>query len=77
MIRQRIVECFEHAEQPSLTADERRNLLHFAIVGGGPTGVEFAAELSGIISSGSLFYFSSLSPLLVLVMCIWLSRFHS
>lgn len=45
-IRQRIIEIFEHAEQPSTSIEEKRNLLHFVIVGGGPTGVEFAAELS-------------------------------
>ncbi|KAK1751705.1 FAD/NAD(P)-binding domain-containing protein [Echria macrotheca] len=32
-----------------LTDDDRRNLLHFAIVGGGPTGIEFAAELNDLI----------------------------
>lgn len=42
-IRSRILECFELASQPTLTDLERRNLLHFAIVGGGPTGIEFAA----------------------------------
>lgn len=32
-----------------LTDDDRRDLLHFAIVGGGPTGIEFAAELHDLI----------------------------
>lgn len=44
-IRQRIIECFERASHPSLSEDEQRRLLHFVVVGGGPTGVEFAAEL--------------------------------
>ncbi|TKA56142.1 hypothetical protein B0A53_01432 [Rhodotorula sp. CCFEE 5036] len=44
-IRNRILECFELASQPTVTDEERVGLLHFAIVGGGPTGVEFAAEL--------------------------------
>ncbi|KAH9836093.1 FAD/NAD-P-binding domain-containing protein [Rhodofomes roseus] len=44
-IRARIIECFEQANQPTITDDDRRKLLHFCIVGGGPTGVEFAAEL--------------------------------
>jgi NADH:ubiquinone reductase (non-electrogenic) len=44
-IRQRIVECLERADAPSVTEEECRRLLQFVIVGGGPTGVEFAAEL--------------------------------
>lgn len=61
---------FEQANQPILTDVQRRNLLHFAIVGalhslcpvffaysltstdvsgGGPTGVEFAAELHDLL----------------------------
>lgn len=44
-IRQRIIECFERAATPLQNTDERQRLLHFVIVGGGPTGVEFAAEL--------------------------------
>lgn len=30
---------------PGVSEEERRTTLHFVIVGGGPTGVEFAAEL--------------------------------
>lgn len=37
-IRARILECFELACQPTVTDEERRNLLNFVIVGGGPTG---------------------------------------
>lgn len=44
-IRQRIIDCFEQAEQPNMSEEERRQLLHFVVVGGGPTGVEFAAEM--------------------------------
>ncbi|KAI0035823.1 FAD/NAD(P)-binding domain-containing protein [Vararia minispora EC-137] len=44
-IRATIIDCFEQASQPNVTPEERRRLLHFCIVGGGPTGVEFAAEL--------------------------------
>ncbi|GAA5928105.1 hypothetical protein JCM3775_002818 [Rhodotorula graminis] len=50
-IRQRILECFELACQPTVTDDERRNLLNFVIVGGGPTGVEFAGELHDFLTS--------------------------
>ena len=35
---------FEHAQQPNVAEAECRELLHFAIVGGGPTGVEISAE---------------------------------
>ncbi|KAF6760448.1 nad(p)h dehydrogenase b1 [Ephemerocybe angulata] len=48
-IRSRILECFEQASQPFMSDLERRNLLHFCIVGGGPTGVEFAAELHDLL----------------------------
>ncbi|TRM66893.1 hypothetical protein BD626DRAFT_397028 [Schizophyllum amplum] len=48
-IRARILDCFEQANQPTLSDVERRKLLNFCIVGGGPTGVEFAAELHDLI----------------------------
>ncbi|KAF3286291.1 hypothetical protein TWF970_009834 [Orbilia oligospora] len=44
-IRSRILECFETASLPTTSEELRKNILNFAIVGGGPTGVEFAAEL--------------------------------
>ena len=46
-IRNRIIECFEQASQPHLTDTQRAGLLHFAVVGGGPTGIEWSAELHG------------------------------
>ncbi|KDE06866.1 NADH dehydrogenase [Microbotryum lychnidis-dioicae p1A1 Lamole] len=48
-IRSRILECFELAASPTVTDVERANLLHFVVVGGGPTGIEFAAELHDLI----------------------------
>lgn len=44
-IRQRIIDCFEQASMPGLAEVERKRLVHVVIVGGGPTGVEFAAEM--------------------------------
>jgi len=44
-LRARFVELFEMAEQAE-TREQRRRLLSFAMVGGGVTGVEVAAELS-------------------------------
>jgi len=48
-IRQRIIEVLELARMPSVTDEELKRLLHFVIVGGGPTGVEFAGELGDFI----------------------------
>ncbi|KAH8193989.1 hypothetical protein TruAng_011843 [Truncatella angustata] len=48
-IRMRVLQCFEKAALPTTTDDERKKLLHFAVVGGGPTGIEFAAELHDLI----------------------------
>ena len=49
-IRQRIIENFERASTPGLQYEERKRLLHFVVVGGGPTGVEFAAELHDFLT---------------------------
>ena len=48
-LRERIISCLERADLPDATDAERRRLLHFMIVGGGPTGVEFAAELHDLL----------------------------
>ncbi|CAE6450985.1 unnamed protein product [Rhizoctonia solani] len=48
-IRQRILSNFERAALPTTSPSERDRLLHFAIVGGGATGVEFAAELHDLL----------------------------
>lgn len=48
-IRRGVIDCFEKAVLPGLTEEQRRSKLHFVIVGGGPTGVEFAAELHDFI----------------------------
>lgn len=48
-IRRTVIDCFERASLPSLTDEERRRILHFVVVGGGPTGVEFAAELHDFV----------------------------
>lgn len=48
-IRRGVIDSFEKALLPGLTEEQRRTKLHFVIVGGGPTGVEFAAELHDFI----------------------------
>ncbi|KAK3188123.1 hypothetical protein Dsin_027684 [Dipteronia sinensis] len=49
-IRRTVIDSFEKASLPNLTDEERKRMLHFVIVGGGPTGVEFAAELHDYVN---------------------------
>ncbi|KAM3689528.1 hypothetical protein ACB098_09G054500 [Castanea mollissima] len=44
-IRKKVIDAFERASLPSISEEEKKRILHFVVVGGGPTGVEFAAEL--------------------------------
>lgn len=44
-IRRSIINSFERASLPNISEEEKKRILHFVVVGGGPTGVEFAAEL--------------------------------
>jgi len=62
-IRIRILECFEQAMQPTLSDVDRRNLLNFCIVGGGPTGVEFASELHDLLHAEVADHYPSLAKL--------------
>ncbi|KXJ94555.1 pyridine nucleotide-disulfide oxidoreductase-domain-containing protein [Microdochium bolleyi] len=48
-IRMKVLQNFERAALPTTADAERKKLLHFAIVGGGPTGIEFAAELHDLV----------------------------
>lgn len=48
-IREQVVDIFETASLPHLSPEVRRNLLSFVVVGGGPTGVEFSAELHDLV----------------------------
>ena len=49
-IRRRILDCFEIAALPTTSLKVKKMLLHFAIVGGGPTGMEFSAELADLVN---------------------------
>lgn len=49
-IRRTVIDCFERASLPNLSDEERNRVLQFVVVGGGPTGVEFAAELHDFVS---------------------------
>ncbi len=48
-IRTKVIDCFENASLPGITDAEKRSYLRFVVCGGGPTGVEFAAELHDFI----------------------------
>lgn len=48
-IRNRILSCFEAAALPTISEEVKRVLLNFAVVGGGPTGIEWSAELHDLI----------------------------
>ncbi|CDO91895.1 unnamed protein product [Kluyveromyces dobzhanskii CBS 2104] len=49
-IRKKIKTLLERACLPTTTDEERRNLLSFVVCGGGPTGVEFAAEVFDLLN---------------------------
>jgi len=44
-IRRHLLQQFEHSAMPTMNEAKRKHALSCVIVGGGPTGVEFAAEL--------------------------------
>ncbi|KAJ5917277.1 hypothetical protein N7466_010831 [Penicillium verhagenii] len=48
-VKRRVRECFELAVLPTTSPEMRKWLLHWAIVGAGPTGVELAASLRDFI----------------------------
>lgn len=45
-----VITLLEKASQPGLTDEERRKLLTFVVVGGGPTGVEYCGELTDFLN---------------------------
>ena len=45
VIASKINDCFEKASTPGLNEQQQHDMLHFVIVGGGPTGVEISSEL--------------------------------
>ncbi|KAK9460936.1 pyridine nucleotide-disulfide oxidoreductase-domain-containing protein [Lipomyces oligophaga] len=49
-IRRKVLQNFELACLPGATEEERKRLLSFVVCGGGPTGVEFAAELYDLLN---------------------------
>lgn len=60
VIRRKIVNLFEKANYPGQSEEQLRKLLTFAVIGAGPTGVEFAAELRDFIEEDGPKYYPKL-----------------
>jgi NADH dehydrogenase len=61
LVRRCILEAFEHAEVAA-SETERRRLLSFVIVGGGPTGVELAGAIAELARAGMAKDFRNFDP---------------
>jgi NADH dehydrogenase FAD-containing subunit len=63
LIRSKMIECLENASNPFLDDAERRRLCSFVIVGGGPTSVEIAGELSDFLRADAPKWFHDIAHL--------------
>ena len=59
-IRNRVIANLERACLPTTNDEERKRLLSFVVSGGGPTGVEFAAELFDMLNEDLSRYYPKL-----------------
>lgn len=50
-IRRKLLLNLMLSDVPGVSEEEKKRLLHFVVVGGGPTGVEFSGELSDFIKN--------------------------
>jgi NADH:ubiquinone reductase (non-electrogenic) len=64
--RERVLDCFEEASLPTVSDKQRRDILHFVIVGGGPTGVELADELDELVQGHLLTVYPHLKDLVTI-----------
>ena len=62
-MQRRFMDCMESAAFPGQTPDEVKRLLHMVVVGGGPTGVEFAAELHDLLHTDMSKHYPSLAAM--------------
>lgn len=60
-IRTRLMDAIETAAFPGQTNEEIERLLHMVVVGGGPTGVEYAAELHDFLVEDLLTWYPELA----------------
>ncbi|TPX72730.1 hypothetical protein SpCBS45565_g00030 [Spizellomyces sp. 'palustris'] len=61
-IRTRLMDCLETAAFPGQVESEVDRLLHMVVVGGGPTGVEYAAELYDFLKEDLADWYPELAP---------------
>ncbi len=61
LVRQRLLMAFERAES-ECDPEERRRLLNFVVVGGGPTGVEMAGAIAELARGALASDFRSIDP---------------
>lgn len=59
-IRTSLVNCFERANLPNLDEEQKKSILTFAVIGAGPTGVEFASELRDFVEQDGYKYYPEL-----------------
>lgn len=62
-VRRQVTEYFEMADLPTCDEATRKRLLTFAVVGGGPTGVEFCGEMSDFLRNDLRRFYPKLAPL--------------
>lgn len=67
-IRIKVIDCFENASLPTISQEEKNNYLKFVVCGGGPTGVEFAAELHDFIAEDVSRKYPELTEYIVVVL---------
>lgn len=65
-IRNKILDCFELAAEPEIDDEKKRAILHFAVVGGGPTGVELSSEIHDFIKKDIHRLYPQLYPFVTL-----------
>eukprot|EP01100_Stratorugosa_tubuloviscum_P004151 TRINITY_DN202_c0_g2_i2.p1 TRINITY_DN202_c0_g2~~TRINITY_DN202_c0_g2_i2.p1 ORF type:complete len:439 (+),score=183.58 TRINITY_DN202_c0_g2_i2:162-1478(+) len=61
-IRMRILYLLEKASEPTTTDEEKAKMLHFIVVGAGPTGTEFVGELVDFLNEDVKKTFPSAHP---------------
>lgn len=61
-IRKKLVNLFEQANYPGQSPEKIKELLTFAVIGAGPTGVEFVGELRDFVEQDGPKYYPHLLP---------------